>query len=203
MNSPAYRKIAAAQLVVAPWKNGGGVTTEIAAGAPRSDDQQWSWRVSVAEVGATGPFSAFHGIDRTIAVVEGSGMDLRFDDGRMVPLELNRPVDFDGGDAVTGILRDGRIRDFNVMVDRRSYSAQLDIVDKPETVSRVLSAGGVLLIHVLGGGCAIVSGGPEDLLGRDESAIFEGAGQVAVSVPADARVAIVTLKEAAGADPRA
>lgn len=199
MNSPAYRKIAAAELVVAPWKNGGGVTTEIAAGAPQSDDQEWSWRVSVADVGATGPFSAFPRIDRTIAVVEGSGMDLRFDDGRMVPLELNRPVDFDGGDAVTGILRDGAIRDFNVMVDRRAYSAQLDIVEKPETVSCRLSAGGVLLIHVLDGGCAIALGGPEDLLGPGETAIFEGLAQVAVSVPADARVAIVTLKEAAGA----
>jgi hypothetical protein len=72
-------------------------------------------------------------------------------------------------------------------------------VDKPETVTRRLSAGDVLLIHVLDGGCAIVPGGSQDVLGPDETAIFEGMAQVAVSVPLDARVAIVTLEEAAGA----
>jgi uncharacterized protein len=196
MNSPAYRKITADQLAVVPWKNGGGVTTEIAAGPSRSDDQDWSWRVSVADVGATGAFSAFPGIDRTIAVIEGGGMDLQFDNGRMVPLELNRPVDFDGGDAVTGILRDDAIRDFNVMVDRRSYSARLDIIQKSQTmtISRRLSAGDVLLVHVLDGDCAVAWGGRDDPLGRDETAIFEGVAEVSVSVFADARVAVATLK---------
>ena len=154
----------------------------------------------VADVGATGPFSTFPGIDRTIAVIEGNGMDLQFDDGRMVPLELNQPVDFDGGDAVTGILRDDAIRDFNVMVDRRYYSTRLDIAQKMETVPCRLSAGGVLLIHVLNGDCVVACGGQDDPLGPDESAIFEGVARVSVSVRAGARVAIVTLEGVAGAD---
>jgi hypothetical protein len=200
MNSPVFRIIRAEDLAVVPWKNGGGVTTEIAAGAPRADDQDWTWRVSVADVAASGPFSEFPGIDRTIAVIEGNGMDLQFDDGRMVPLELNQPADFDGGDAVTGILRDDAIRDFNVMVDRRYYSTRLDIAQKMETVPCRLSAGSVLLIHVLNGACAVACGGQDDPLGPDESAIFEGVAQVSVSVRAGARVAIVTLEGVAGAD---
>lgn len=196
MNNPVYRKIAADELVVVPWKNGGGVTTEVASGPRRAADQNWSWRVSVADVGATGPFSEFRGIDRTIAVIEGGGMDLEFANGRMVALELNQPVDFDGGEAVTGILREEAIRDFNVMADRRYFRARLDIVQDEATVNRRMSDGGVLLIHVLDGRCSVAAGGQgNEPLGTKETAIFEGAVEVSVFVPADARVAIVTLDD--------
>ena len=79
-----------------PWKNGAGRTTEIAVGDPKTASQEWSWRVSIADVDKDGPFSIFPGIDRSIVVIEGSGLDLQFDEGRIVPLEPNHPLDFDG-----------------------------------------------------------------------------------------------------------
>jgi uncharacterized protein len=201
MNNPVYRKIAADELTVVPWKNGGGVTTEVASGPPRGADQDWSWRVSIADVGETGPFSEFPGIDRTISVIEGGGMDLEFADGRMVPLELNNPVNFHGGAAVTGILRADAIRDFNVMVDRRYFQAALDIMPEPGTVSRRISAGGILLIHVLDGKCSVTASGQiDDVVGPSETALFEGSTEVSISIPVNARVAIVTLDEISASD---
>ena len=54
-----------------PWKNGGGITYEVAvfpAISPSLDD--FDWRVSMARVAADGPFSLFPGIDRSLAIVE-------------------------------------------------------------------------------------------------------------------------------------
>lgn len=196
MEVSAYRKITADQLVVVPWKNGGGVTTEIAAGPARDTDQAWSWRVSVADVGSTGAFSVFPGIDRTIAVVHGNGMDLQFEDGRMVPLELNQPVDFDGAANVTGILRGEAIRDFNVMVDRRYFSAALSIVEGPDDVAVKTPVGAVLLIHVLDGACtAQMAARASETLEAQETAIYESATDMSVAVPQGARAAIVVLED--------
>jgi hypothetical protein len=190
------RKITADELTVVPWKNGGGVTTEIAVGPPRSGDQEWSWRVSIADVPATGPFSVFPGIDRSIAVIEGGGMDLRFEAGRMIPLELNRPVDFDGGASVDGILRDDPIRDFNVMADRRYFRATLDIVLGAADESRFIAASSVLLTHVLDGRCTIAAAdiGAEDVR-TNETVVCNEKADWLVSVSRDARVAVVVLED--------
>jgi environmental stress-induced protein Ves len=198
MEFSGYRKITTDQLIVVPWKNGGGVTTEIASGPARADDQAWSWRISVADVGATGAFSSFPGIDRTIAVVHGSGMDLQFEDGRMVPLELNQPVDFDGDAVVTGILRGAAIRDFNVMVDRRYYRAALSIMTGSGEVSPATSTGSVVVIHMLDGACTAQMASTEETLGAEETAIYEGEADISVSIPAGARAAIVVLEDVSG-----
>ena len=57
-----------------PWRNGLGTTTEIA--AEPSADGRFHWRLSIADVAQSGPFSSFEGYDRTIAVVAGAGMRL-------------------------------------------------------------------------------------------------------------------------------
>ena len=72
------------------WKNGGGVTREIARDPP---DGPWRWRLSIAEVASDGAFSAFPGLSRILTVIEGSGVDLHGSDGVIAALPL-RPVAF-------------------------------------------------------------------------------------------------------------
>ncbi len=97
-----------------PWKNGLGVTEEIAIepeGASMADP--FLWRLSSAVVRADGPFSLFPGYDRTLIVVDGDGMALDVD-GRATTLDaLGDPFVFPGDVPVTGTLRGGPIRDFN------------------------------------------------------------------------------------------
>lgn len=59
-----------------PWKNGGGVTVEIAIHPPSASMDAFDWRISMATVAQDGPFSSFPGIDRTLAIIEGNGMAL-------------------------------------------------------------------------------------------------------------------------------
>jgi predicted kinase len=53
-----------------PWRNGGGVTYEVASSPADTDLADFDWRISIAEVEAGGPFSAFPEIDRTIILVD-------------------------------------------------------------------------------------------------------------------------------------
>jgi environmental stress-induced protein Ves len=195
MDDPICRMVSADRLKVAPWKNGGGTTTEFGRGAPRGGGQDWSWRVSAATVDANGPFSAFPGIDRTICAIEGNGMDLRFADGLVIPLELDQPVKFDGGDAVEGRLRENAIRDFNIMVDRRYYRSTLDIISGVNSVSRKMSHKDVFLIHTLAGHCMVAAGKKiEKSVRLNETMILEGATGLSVDVTHAARVALVMLE---------
>ena len=69
-----------------PWRNGGGLTRELLAWPSRDD---WALRISVADIRADGPFSAFPGVDRWFAVLEGDGVLLALPEGR-------RSVEADG-----------------------------------------------------------------------------------------------------------
>ena len=53
------------------WKNGGGVTREIAAFPRGADLSHFDWRISTAEVRSGGLFSAFPDIERILCVLEG------------------------------------------------------------------------------------------------------------------------------------
>ncbi len=102
-----------------PWRNGGGVTRELAAwpAGPR-----WAWRMSVAEVESDGPFSSFDGVDRWFAVLAGAGVRLTVN-GRTDTLTLHSaPYGFDGGATVHCRLVDGPTQDFNLMTRGRSAS---------------------------------------------------------------------------------
>jgi uncharacterized protein len=61
-----------------PWKNGGGLTYDVAAYPPGGDLDSFDWRVSIAHVEKDGPFSVFAGVTRTLALLEGD-LELKFD----------------------------------------------------------------------------------------------------------------------------
>lgn len=76
------RILRAAGRAAAPWKNGGGVTREIAAGPEGAGMDTFAWRVSLADVGADGPFSVFPEVTRVLTVVDGAGMELTAGESR-------------------------------------------------------------------------------------------------------------------------
>ena len=73
-----------ADLKAEPWRNGGGVTREIARQA--SADGGWDWRLSIADVTKAGDFSPVPGMERVLTVIEGELLLLTVD-GAERPLE--------------------------------------------------------------------------------------------------------------------
>ncbi|WP_454722807.1 MULTISPECIES: HutD/Ves family protein [Cupriavidus] len=121
------RRFSLAALAPQPWKNGGGVTREIAAFPPGAGMDAFQWRVSVADIAADGPFSAFPGIDRQIVLLDGAGVRLLADDGSFDHRldAVGVPFAFAGERGVQATLLDGATRDFNVMTRRGQCRASV------------------------------------------------------------------------------
>ena len=128
-----------AELKAHPWRNGGGVTREVAshsAAAPaqgtRAQDAPgatgWDWRVSIADVSKAGDFSAYPGMDRVLTVVEGELLLLSVD-GAEHPLEKYRPFRFSGDAAASGALPTGDIRDLNVITRQGAFKGYTSIIE--------------------------------------------------------------------------
>jgi len=113
-----------------PWKNGGGLTHEIALDAA---DGALRWRLSVAEVAADGPFSVFPGLTRVLTVIAGAGLVLRTPEGVIEARPLH-PVRFAGDLPVHCTRIAGDVRDFNLIFDARRLSASVTVLAGPAEI---------------------------------------------------------------------
>jgi len=114
-----------------PWRNGAGTTREVAAEAA-TDGAGFRWRVSIAQVADSGPFSDFPGVDRIIVPLDTAGLHLTVD-GAQQPVSQFEPFAFPGEAATAARLSTGSTRDLNVMWRRDICRASVEIVetDKP------------------------------------------------------------------------
>jgi environmental stress-induced protein Ves len=114
-------------LAAVPWKNGGGTTRELAVYPEGAGFDAFAWRVSIADVGASGAFSVFPGIERVILLLDGDGMELESDYGRHALTEPLAPFRFRGDDAIYARLAGAASRDFNLMYRRDIAAGQLAV----------------------------------------------------------------------------
>ena len=186
----AVRVLRAAERTASPWKNGGGVTREVAAWPEGSDLGGFHWRVSLADVAQGGPFSSFPGVDRIITVVRGAGMLLTVDGAEHRIDAPYQPFAFPGDAQTDCRLLQGPLVDFNVMTRRETGSARVDIVDGP-----VESVGAddrsTVLVLVLEGSAAVRGGGA--LLGPLDALLVNGVEPVVLDL--EGRAALVTIRQ--------
>ncbi|ODU09842.1 MAG: hypothetical protein ABS84_07075 [Rubrivivax sp. SCN 71-131] len=134
-----------------PWRNGGGRTRELLAWPREPDAADWRLRVSVARIEHGGPFSAFAGIWRGFAVLQGQGVTLDLPGGARTLTPADDAIAFDGEAAPMCHLLDGPTEDLNLMVRRDAGHAALrrarvgDVIDGPTRWRGVFSQG---LVHL-------------------------------------------------------
>lgn len=158
-------------LRAAPWKNGGGSTTEIAIAPPDAGFDDFDWRISLATITADGPFSSFPGIDRSLMLVDGPGVQLTLDGARTVALTAAQPMLWFPGEAAVLAQVKGITTDFNVMTRRDRCRHQLEKITAPCRVARRSTA---TLLFVVGEGHVLARGGEQQFaLARHDALLLD------------------------------
>ncbi|MCX7890512.1 MAG: HutD family protein [Rhodobacteraceae bacterium] len=168
--------------VTMPWRNGGGLTHEI---ARQGSADSFVWRLSVADVTADGPFSAFPGLTRVLTVIAGAGLVLRTPGGVIEARPLS-PVRFPGDLAVHCRRIAGDVRDFNVIFDARAVAAAVTVPAGPFEVEGRTPGQTLAFLalrgRVLAGGMAVPAGAVAT--GTGPLVLAEGARGVLVRLRA-------------------
>ena len=169
-----------------PWRNGGGVTTEILVEPENRGENglaaaRFHYRLSIADVATDGPFSRFDGYDRHIMLLSGAGMTLDCGEHGRIDLRTRfAPRSFSGDWDVHGSLVAGPVRDFNLIVDRARASSSLEVrvLDAPRTMA--LDSGTVCIVHVIEG--ALVDAGEGDTLVAAAPFVLVSKGTARVAI---------------------
>ena len=122
-------RFALADLSPTPWKNGGGSTREIVCRPAGAGMDSFEWRVSIATIAQSGPFSVFAGVDRVILLLDGDGVHLQSAGGIAHRLDQAlQPFAFSGDVALDCTLLGGPSLDFNVMTRRSALRAEVTVL---------------------------------------------------------------------------
>jgi environmental stress-induced protein Ves len=188
-----------AELKNEPWRNGGGVTRELASHpqAASAQDGAWDWRISIAELTKAGDFSPFPGMERVLTVIEGELLLLTVD-GEEHPLEKYRPFRFSGEAAANGALPTGDVRNLNVITRTDSFKGYTSIIELSKKRAHPVFEG---QLAVLLQGSATVSPGAaaEDNGGTDADG---GADDQTEAAPAAEPEALSRYDAVVGSDIR-
>ena len=131
-----------------PWRNGAGVTHELVRW-PDTDD--YAVRISVADVIAPAPFSAFAGLDRWLYLLGGGPVTLALDAGEVVLAAPGDGLRFAGEARVAATAVAAASRDLNFMV-RRDRIAHVEIV---RDSGRRTIAGQAIAVFAIAGAIAV------------------------------------------------
>lgn len=139
--------LSASALIDVPWKNGGGITRNIAKGLHGARP---AWTISRADVAQNGPFSDFSGMTRVLTIVSGGGMTLTTP-SLSLDASLWTPVIFDGGLAIESLLSDGPLTDLNLMFDPKLCEGVVTVHQKTSNQTVQTPKDGILVLHGLAG----------------------------------------------------
>jgi environmental stress-induced protein Ves len=160
-----------------PWKNGGGVTIDIADDyAPGAPPGSWSgmlWRFGRTQIAVPAPFSDLSGFDRILTVIGGRGLWLDIAGGASLDVrEPFRPVRFRGEDRIVSRLEAGAVAVLNLLADRTKY--EIDVVILTGGTTCALAAM-ISVVYALEDSAVTID--DSYALASDEALRIDGAGR--------------------------
>lgn len=172
MADTGIRIIRRASFTATPWKNGGGITHEAIRVPPTGE--AFLWRVSVAQIDASGPFSDFAGYDRKMVLLRGRGIALEFGSGERRALRaVGDWVEFDGATSTRCELLDGPCVDLNLMVSQSlRTAARIEPLSEPTPAAAI--HGETTLIFAIQDPLSVDCGGESTRLEPWDLAILNG-----------------------------
>jgi hypothetical protein len=165
---------------------------EIAISPPGASLDDFVWRLSMAMVTADGPFSMFPGVDRTLTVLEGEGIELSMAGRDPVVLTLGTPPCAFRADILTSArLIGGPIRDLNLMSRRGVVHHELSVLHGGLDEFDVPATGEALIFCASGQASVVIGAVADDLSEFD--AVLCPSGHCRLDVPAGGKVFVIRL----------
>jgi hypothetical protein len=191
------QRFALADLTPTPWKNGGGSTREIVCWPPGAGMDGFEWRVSIATIAQSGPFSVFAGVDRVIVLLDGDGVHLQSAGGIHHRLdEALQPFAFSGEEALDCTLLGGPSQDFNVMTRRSALRAEVAVLRDATTLAPAPRG----LLFAARGHWQLLADGAAQNCGTGQGLWWDGEPHGWQVKPQDANAAVLWVRlEASGA----
>lgn len=181
MTTPTLTPIPQSAFKRLPWKNGGGVSLDIAglqrAGAEAGDWSATIWRLGRTAIPTPGPFSDLTGFERTQLVIEGSGLVLDGPAGEIDLREALKPVRYDGGLPLVSRLENGPVEVINLMAQRAACDIELTV---PAAGTPVTVPAGIQVIYAARG----------EVTGEIDGAAFTVPAGDALQIDAEAATAL-------------
>lgn len=112
------------------WKNGKGITEEIAIYPKNATINDFEWRISSAKFDSSGPFSKFEGYKRILVQLEGNPIKIKHKDSEKI-LKLFEPYHFSGS-IDTDSEVDGFVKDFNIIWKENEYKVDVKLIQIEE-----------------------------------------------------------------------
>lgn len=143
-----------------PWKNGGGVTIDVAESLlPGFAPGSWEgmlWRFGRTAIVTPGPFSDLRGFDRQQVLVSGQGLVLETAAGEIDVRQPFKPVRFAGETAIVSRLEAGPVEVVNLLGDRSLVSIDLSCLTAGATKSQ---PAGIHIIYAAATPCGLAING--------------------------------------------
>ena len=175
-----------------PWKNGGGVTVEIAIHPQGASVDDFDWRVSMATVASDGPFSVFPGIDRTLSVLEGDGIVLDVEGHETKLTRESAPLAFAADARSSARLTGSAITDLNVMTRRGRFTHRVSRLPVDDT-TLVVADGNPALLFCAEGQLHLISDGEAIRLEKLDCADFANCAAMPLTIKGKGTAFLISI----------
>lgn len=167
-----------------PWKNGGGVTLDIAdAWCEGAEVGGWDgmiWRFGRTSIVTPAPFSDLTGFERMQVVIAGDGLVLETPDGEISLRRAFEPVRYDGGTPIVSRLENGPVEVVNLIADRARGAIDLRVMSSGDSLPL---PGGEHVAYALDGRAELDCAG--------SACVVEAGHAVGIAAPGDGALAFL------------
>lgn len=141
------KKVKLTDCAEGPWKNGKGLTRQIALYPPEATlgENNFDWRLSSATILGENQFSSFKGLNRWLIIWKGDGVFLNGKE-----LKRHSPYHFSGDQEINCLPIGDKVIDLGLIYDPKKGSADLQVLSGPTDLNAF--GGSVFLFQAEGSG---------------------------------------------------
>ena len=140
------------------WLNGLGLSWDIAAAPHNASAQDFDWRMALARIDSSVAFSCYPNVDRIFTLIEGHGLELVFDDRKILKVDRRFvPHEFAGDVKTACVVNDGPCRALNLFIRRAAWNASVRVLTAKDNLN--IASAQTTLTFALRGPFKLVAGG--------------------------------------------